>query len=150
MLDSRQRYPSIQQGFDTWKDYMVSMGYGYKLGIDLPGEKRGFIPNSKFYDKVYHKRWNSSTIISIAIGQGEILATPLQICNLAATVANRGYFITPHVVKKIQDCRWTHFIRSVVIRRSTSVITSISPRVCEALLPEPLLVEPAEGRHCRI
>ena len=103
MLDSRQRYPSIQQGFDTWKDYMVSMGYGYKFGIDLPGEKRGFIPNSKFYDKVYHKRWNSSTIISIAIGQGEILATPLQICNLAATVANRGYFITPHVVKKIQD-----------------------------------------------
>ena len=81
---------------------MVSMGYGYKLGIDLPGEKRGYIPNSKVYDKIYRGRWNSSTIISIAIGQGEILATPLQICNLAATVANQGYFITPHVVKDIQ------------------------------------------------
>ena len=103
MLDSRVRYPSVQQAFDVWKDHMVSMGYGYKLGIDLPGEKRGYIPNSKTYDKVYRGRWNSSTIISIAIGQGEILATPLQICNLAATVANRGYFITPHVVKEIQD-----------------------------------------------
>lgn len=69
----------------------------------MPGEKRGYIPNSKVYDKIYRKRWNSSTIISIAIGQGEILATPLQICNLAATVANRGYYVTPHVVKEIQD-----------------------------------------------
>ena len=103
MLDSRVRYPSVQQAFDVWKDHMVSMGYGDKLGIDLPGEKRGYIPNSKTYDKIYRGRWNSSTIISIAIGQGEILATPLQICNLAATVANRGYFITPHVVKEIQD-----------------------------------------------
>ena len=61
------------------------------------------MPNSKFYDKYYKGRWNSSTVISIAIGQGEILATPLQICNLAATIANRGYFVTPHVVKEIQD-----------------------------------------------
>lgn len=103
MLDDRSRYPSVQQAFDVWKDYMVSMGYGYRLGIDLPGEKRGYIPNSKVYDKIYRGRWNSSTIISIAIGQGEILATPLQICNLAATIANRGYYITPHVVKEIQD-----------------------------------------------
>lgn len=103
MLDSRRRYPNIQTAFDIWKNHLVSMGYGYTLGIDLPGEKRGYIPNSKVYDKIYRGRWNSSTIISIAIGQGEILATPLQICNLAATVANRGYFLTPHVVKEIQD-----------------------------------------------
>ena len=103
MIDSRKRYPSVQEAFDVWKDHLVSMGYGYKLGVDLPGEKRGFVPNSKFYDKFYRGRWNSSTVISIAIGQGEILATPLQICNLAATIANRGYFITPHVVKEIQD-----------------------------------------------
>ena len=51
MIDSRKRYPSVQEAFEVWKNYMVSMGYGYKLGIDLPGEKRGFIPNSKFYDK---------------------------------------------------------------------------------------------------
>lgn len=103
MIDNRRRYPTVQEAFDVWKEHLVSMGYGYKLGIDLPGEKRGYIPNSKVYDKIYRGRWNSSTIISIAIGQGEILATPLQICNLAATVANRGSFITPHVVKKVQD-----------------------------------------------
>ncbi|MCC8144399.1 MAG: penicillin-binding protein 2 [Tannerellaceae bacterium] len=103
MIDSRRRYPTVQEGFEVWKNHMVSMGYGYKLGIDLPGEKRGFIPNSQFYDKIYQERWNSSTIISIAIGQGEILTTPLQICNLGATIANRGYFITPHVVKEIED-----------------------------------------------
>lgn len=103
MLDSRRRYPSVQEAFEVWKNHLVSMGYGYKLGIDLPGEKRGYVPNSKVYDKFYRGRWNSSTVISIAIGQGEITATPLQICNLAATIANRGYFITPHVVKEVQD-----------------------------------------------
>lgn len=102
MFDSRRRYPTIQNAFEVWKNHLVSMGYGYQLGIDLPGERRGFIPNSKFYDKQY-SRWNSTTVISIAIGQGEIAATPLQICNLTATIANRGHFITPHVVKEIQD-----------------------------------------------
>lgn len=101
LLDDRSRYPTVQEAFDRWKDYLVSMGYGYRLGIDLPGEKRGYIPNSKVYDKIYRGRWNSSTIISIAIGQGEILATPLQICNLAATIANRGYYYVPHVVKEV-------------------------------------------------
>ena len=103
MLDSRRRYPSVQEAFEIWKNHLVSMGYGYPLGIDLPGEKRGYIPNSKVYDKVYGGRWNSCTVNSIAIGQGEVSATPLQICNLAATIANRGYFITPHVVKEVQD-----------------------------------------------
>ena len=83
---------------------MVEQGYGYRLGVDLPGESRGFIPNSKFYNKVYGENgWSANTIISDAIGQGEILATPLQIANLAATIANRGYFYTPHVVKQIHD-----------------------------------------------
>ncbi len=103
MLDNRRRYPTIQEGFEVWKNHMVSMGYGYKLGVDLPSEKRGFIPDSKFYNKYYGNRWTSSTIISIGIGQGEILATPLQICNLAATIANRGYYVAPHVVKEIED-----------------------------------------------
>ncbi len=103
MLDNRRRYPTIQEGFDIWKNHMVSMGYGYRLGVDLPSEARGFIPDNKFYNKYYGNRWTSSTIISIGIGQGEILATPLQICNLAATIANRGYYIVPHVVKGIED-----------------------------------------------
>lgn len=103
MLDNRSRYGSIQEAFEVWKNHIVAQGYGYALGIDLPGERRGYIPNSNAYDRTRNKRWNSSSIISIAIGQGEINATPLQICNLAATIANRGFYIVPHVVSKIQD-----------------------------------------------
>ena len=102
MLDRRSKYGSTGNAFEVWKHHMVSMGYGYKLGVDLPGESRGFIPNEAFYDKIYGKgQWISNTIISDAIGQGEILATPLQIANLSATIANRGYYITPHVVREI-------------------------------------------------
>ena len=86
-----------------WKDYLVEMGYGYKLGVDLPSESRGFIPNADYYSDAYKGKWSANTIISISIGQGEVLATPIQIANLAATIANRGYFYTPHVVKEIQD-----------------------------------------------
>ena len=105
MLEKKSKYGSMGNAFNIWKDYMVSMGYGYRLGIDLSGESRGFIPNTKYYDESYKKKgkWNALTIISIAIGQGEILATPLQIANLSATIANRGYYITPHVVKSIKN-----------------------------------------------
>ena len=102
MIGAKSKYGTVQNAMNTWRDYMVSMGFGYKLGIDLPGEKRGLIPNAQFYDKAYKGSWNGLTIISIAIGQGEVNATPLQIANLGATIANRGWFITPHVVKKIQ------------------------------------------------
>ena len=103
MFSNRKKYDSVQEAMTTWKDYMVAMGYGYKLGIDLPGEKRGMIPNAQYYDKAYKGSWNGLTVISISIGQGEVTATPLQIANLAATVANRGYYIIPHVVHSVQD-----------------------------------------------
>lgn len=98
-----RKYGSPQNALTVWKDYMVSQGFGYKLGVDLPGELRGFIPNAQYYDRAYRGSWNGLTIISIAIGQGEVLATPLQIVNLGATIANRGHFITPHVVKEVED-----------------------------------------------
>ena len=98
-----RKYGSPQNAITVWKDHMVSQGFGYKLGVDLPGEKRGLIPNAQFYDKAYRGHWNGLTVISISIGQGEILSTPLQIANLGATIANRGYFVTPHIVKEIQD-----------------------------------------------
>lgn len=104
MLDSKKKYGTVSKAFEVWKNHLVSMGYGYKLGIDLPGESRGFIPNCKFYNKIFGEdHWGPNSIISIAIGQGEILATPLQIANLSATIANRGYFITPHIVKKVEN-----------------------------------------------
>ena len=103
MFSNRQKYGTVQDAMTRWKDYMVSMGFGYTLGVDLPGEKRGMIPNAPYYDKAYRGSWNGLTVISISIGQGEVNATPLQIANLGATIANRGWFITPHVVKDIQD-----------------------------------------------
>lgn len=103
MIGNKEKYGSVQNAMNKWRDYMVSMGFGYRLGVDLPGEKRGFIPNASVYDKAYNGRWNGLTIISISIGQGEVTATPLQIANLGATIANRGYFYVPHVVKKIED-----------------------------------------------
>lgn len=98
-----KKYGSPQNAITVWKDHMVSQGFGYRLGTDLPGEQRGLIPNAQFYDKIYGGAWNGLTVISISIGQGEILATPLQIANLGATIANRGYYIAPHIVKEIED-----------------------------------------------
>ncbi len=101
MLSNRKKYPTLDKAINRWRDYMVSMGFGYKLGVDLPSEKRGMIPNAKFYDEALGK-WNPLSVISIAIGQGEINLTPLQIANLGAIIANRGYYYTPHLVRKIK------------------------------------------------
>ena len=102
MIGNRSKYGKPLIAMNKWRDYMVSMGFGYKLGIDLPGEKRGLIPNGDYYDNAYKGSWNGLTVISISIGQGEVNLTPLQIANLGATIANRGYYITPHVVKKVE------------------------------------------------
>lgn len=102
MISNRRKYKSKIEALNTWRDYMVSMGFGYKLGIDLPGEKRGMIPNASYYSDIYQGYWNALTIISISIGQGEVNLTPLQVANLCATIANRGYYYVPHVVRKIQ------------------------------------------------
>ena len=102
MMGNRKKYKNVQDAMNTWRDYMVSMGFGYRLGVDLPGEKRGLIPNAGFYDKAYRGSWNGLTVISISIGQGEVNLTPLQIANLGATIANRGYYYIPHVVKDIK------------------------------------------------
>ena len=99
---SSSKYKNVQEAMTVWKDHMVDMGFGYRLGVDLPGEARGFIPNADYYDKIYHKSWKGVTVISIAIGQGEVTLTPLQIANLCSTIANRGYYIAPHVVSSIE------------------------------------------------
>lgn len=112
MFSNKRKYGSVQNAMNCWKDHMVDMGFGYKLGIDLPGESRGMIPNANYYDDHYRKSWNALTVISISIGQGEVTATPLQIANLAATVANRGHYYVPHIVRCIRggqiDSLYTH------------------------------------------
>lgn len=112
MFSNKRKYGSVQNAMNCWKDHVVDMGFGYKLGIDLPGESRGMIPNANYYDDHYRKSWNALTVISISIGQGEVTATPLQIANLAATVANRGHYYVPHIVRSIRggqiDSLYTH------------------------------------------
>ena len=99
ILDNK-KYKNVAEAFDVWREYVLSFGFGRKLGSDFPSELGGNIPTSAFYNKVYGAgRWRFQTIISLSIGQGEIGATPLQIANLAATMANRGYYYIPHIVK---------------------------------------------------
>lgn len=121
MLGNHQKYGSMNAAMTRWKDHLVAMGYGYKLGVDLPGERRGMIPNAQYYDKAFKKKWGPLTVISIAIGQGEVTATPLQTANLAATIANRGFFYTPHIAKRIQgeqlDTTYTRRRHTMVERR---------------------------------
>lgn len=100
-LIDNKKFPNVQAGLDCWKDHVIKFGLGYRLGVDIANENRGFIPNSAYYDKAKGKNWNSLGVVSLSIGQGEILLTPLQLANVAATIANRGWFITPHVVHKI-------------------------------------------------
>lgn len=101
MIDD-SRYDSSQKAMDVWRSHVSSFGYGAKLGVDLPYEQSGFIPSSDYYNKIYGNRaWKGATIISNAIGQGEILATPMQIANFCATICNKGWYRTPHIVKAI-------------------------------------------------
>jgi len=96
-----KKYESIDEALDKWNEYVSSFGFGHKLGSDFPAELGGTLPNSKTYNKVYGKGgWKFTTIVSLSIGQGEIGVTPLQIANLAATVANRGWYKIPHIVKE--------------------------------------------------
>lgn len=97
------KYKSIAQGLDSWKSYLSKFGIGVRIDIDLPNVGRGNIPGSDYYNRMYGKgRWNSVTIISDGIGQGEILFTPLQMANEMAIIANRGWYYTPHVARKIE------------------------------------------------
>lgn len=96
-------FKSIEEAYNVWRGHIVTFGFGIPLGIDLPYEKGGFIPKSSYYDRYYGAgRWKALTIISMAIGQGEVLTTPLQIANYAATIANKGYYFVPHVIKSIE------------------------------------------------
>ncbi len=97
-------YQDTHIGLDKWRDHVASFGLGAPLGVDLPNEKSGLIPNSAYYDRAYNNRpWKYSNIYSIAIGEGENLVVPIQMANFAAIVANRGFYYTPHLIKEIGD-----------------------------------------------
>ncbi len=97
-----RKYKDVKEGLDKWVDYVKSFGYGRKLDSDFLDEQRGYVPDAEYYNKVYRGSWNSYTVLSLSIGQGELGCTPLQMANLAAIVANRGYYYIPHIVKAIE------------------------------------------------
>ncbi|MGB5666041.1 MAG: penicillin-binding protein 2 [Maribacter sp.] len=116
------KFETTDEGMDVWEKHMRSFGLGGYLGSDLHTGRPGRIPNKAFYDKWYgDNRWSSSTIISNAIGQGEVAVTPLQLANMTAAIANRGHYFTPHVIKKIngEDITFPEFteLRQTTIDR---------------------------------
>ena len=100
--DKSSRFRDARLGLDIWQGYIKRFGFGSNLNTDIPGVKRGLVPGVEYYDKIYGKeQWAFSTIYSISIGEGEMLINPLQMCNLACVIANRGWFVSPHTVKQI-------------------------------------------------
>jgi penicillin-binding protein 2 len=100
--DKSSRFKDARLGLDIWQGYIKRFGFGSNLNTDIPGVKSGLVPGVAYYDKIYGKeQWAFSTIYSISIGEGEMLINPLQMCNLAAIIANRGWYVFPHTVKQI-------------------------------------------------
>ncbi len=100
---NNRRFGNIKDGYQYWKDMTYKMGLGHTFGTDIPYELKGNIPSREYYDKMYNGQWNSVTIRSLGIGQGEVLVTPLQLANIAATIANEGYYYPPHLIKSFGD-----------------------------------------------
>lgn len=99
-----KKFGDIHPAFNRWREIMKTYGIGQRLGVDVPNEKPGNLPTSEFYDKIYGKTgWRALTIYSNSIGQGEILMTPLQMANISAMIANRGWYYPPHFVRAITD-----------------------------------------------
>ena len=96
-----KKYKSPKAGYEAWRSYVNSFGFGEKLGVDILGERSGTVMPREFFDKKYRGSWNALTVLSVSIGQGEIQSTTLQLANFAATIANRGYYYTPHIIKQI-------------------------------------------------
>ena len=96
------KYPTSEEGYNKWRDHLVKFGLGSRLMVDMTSEVSGFVPQSTYYDKFYGRNhWNGHTVISLAIGQGELGITPIQVANFTATIANRGWYYTPHIIKEI-------------------------------------------------
>lgn len=102
-VSNKKRYKTIQEGYQAWKDHINRMGFGQTFDTDLPFENKGIIPSVNYFDRIYQGRWNGNSIVSMGIGQGEAATTPLQMANLMAIIANRGYYIKPHIIKAIGD-----------------------------------------------
>ena len=100
---NNRKFGNIKEGYQYWKDMTYKLGLGHKFNTDIPYERSGNIPSKEYYDKMYNGQWNSVTIRSLGIGQGEVLLTPLQLANIAATIANEGFYYPPHLIRSFGD-----------------------------------------------
>jgi penicillin-binding protein 2 len=99
-----EKYPNTYEGYEVWRNYVTSFGLGNWLNNDLPTGQKGLVPTQNFYDRIYGRnRWKSLTNLSLSIGQDALLTTPIQMANMTAAIANRGYYFTPHIVKSIDN-----------------------------------------------
>ena len=122
------KFNNSSKGVDVWSNHVKSFGLGNYMGTDIPIGKKGNIPTSKTYERLYpNGGWRGSTIISNGIGQGEILTTPLQLANMMAVVANKGYYFTPHIVKKIKG-------QSLDKKFTTKLYSTIDPKHFEPVI----------------
>lgn len=127
------KFNSTEEGYLKWRSYVTSFGLGKKTGLDLPNELSGFVPNTDYYDRYYLKgKWKSTTILSLAIGQGELGFTPIQMANMTATIANRGHYYTPHLVKSIDGVP-IEAIDSSIQRNETGIASMHFEPVVEAM-----------------
>ncbi len=122
------KYGSVKEGFEVWKSYVESFGFGGPLGSDFTDESSGKLPTREGYDRTYRRSWNALTVLSLSIGQGEMLCSPLQLANLAATIANRGYYYTPHIVKQIEG------VDSIDSRFRERHYTKVDPKHFETII----------------
>jgi penicillin-binding protein 2 len=131
------RFPSIYDGYNNWRNDVMEFGMGKRLGIDLFNEAKGILPTTDRYDNIYGKnRWKSTNILSLAIGQAEISLTPLQLANFSATVANRGYYYTPHLVKYFSDSG--KYYKKAYDRNIVNIDSSKFRTVIEAMADVPI------------
>ena len=130
MLSNTQKYGTKEKAVTTWWEYMTSMGLGGPLGIDMAGEKGGLVANVNYLSRRYKNQWEPKTIMWAGMGQGDITVTPLQLCNLAATIANRGFFFTPHIHKSAD---WVPLPSRFLTPRQTKVPPYIYTRVIEGM-----------------
>jgi penicillin-binding protein 2 len=119
------KYRESEINYDEWRKHMSTFGFGQKLKVDMPNIKSGFLPTNSYYDKIYGDlAWKHSTIRSLDIGQGELLIVPIQMANLAAIIANKGYYITPHFVKRIGEKENAKILKEYTDKHYTSIDSS--------------------------
>ena len=123
-----EKYKKPKDGVNVWANHLKSFGLGNFMGYDLPTGRKGHIPTSKFYDRFYpNGGWRSTTIISNSIGQGEVSMTPIQLANMMATIANRGYYYTPHIIKQIKG-------RKIDTKYTTKHVTTIDRKYFDPIV----------------